>query len=330
MALDPRPVVEPITTNPAGFGTRINRDEQAYNLSVPGARAGDALRAVADVDFFSSFFFGYYPYRELSQLVHALPGPMMSQVERAEQLEPTTVLLWLGPNDTLWAMINADPAYVTPEEEFRSAYTEVIGRMAATGATLVVANIPDVTVLPFLTSVEEVAAIVGIPIEFLPASLGIGPGDYVTVLAFDFLSAGVLPLPPQVVLTAAEVQQIQAATATFNGIIAEQASLHGAPLVDLHGVLNLVRDYGIVVGGQRLSTRFLGVVFTLDAIHPTNTGHVVIANEFIKALNTNFSAGIPPLAVVRIKEEDPLVFEGVGQPAASFGVLSAGSIAPGH
>lgn len=63
VALDPRPIVEPITTNPAEFGTRINWQEQAYNLSVPGARVGDALRADADLAFFSSFVFGYYPYR---------------------------------------------------------------------------------------------------------------------------------------------------------------------------------------------------------------------------------------------------------------------------
>lgn len=255
---------------------------------------------------------------------------MMSQVDRAEQLEPTTVLLWLGSNDTLWAMINADPAFVTPEEEFRAAYEEVISRLAATGATMVVGNIPDVTTIPFLTSAEDESAILGIPIEFLPAALGIGPGDYVTPFAFEYMEAGVLPLPPQVVLTAAEVQQIQTATAVFNGIIAEQAALYGAPLVDVHAVLNMVRDYGIVIGGQRLTTRFLGGVFTLDGIHPTNTVHGVLANEFVKALNTNFNAGIPPVAVVGIKENDPLVFDGVGQPAAAFGVLDRASLAPGN
>ncbi|HKI97821.1 MAG TPA: hypothetical protein VKB51_05040 [bacterium] len=46
-------------------------------------------------------------------------------------------------------------------------------RFAATGATLVVANIPDVATLPYLTSAEMVQAISGVPM----AALGLQPGD---------------------------------------------------------------------------------------------------------------------------------------------------------
>ena len=65
---------------------------------------------------------------------------------------------------------------------------------------------------------------------------------------------------------------------------------------------------------RRLTTDFLGGIFTLDGIHPTNTGHAVIANEFIRALNQGFDAGIRPFSVgeiAHIMHADPLVLPGV-------------------
>lgn len=35
----------------------------------------------------------------------------------------------------------------------------------------------------------------------------------------------------------------------------------------------------------RLTTDFLGGFFSLDGIHPTYTGHALLANEFIHVLN---------------------------------------------
>ena len=77
-----------------------------------------------------------------------------------------------------------------------------------------------------------------------------------------------------------------------------------------------------MVGGQRLTADLFGGIFSLDGIHPTNTGFALIANEFIKALNTSFAAGIPPLPVRQIQKDDPLVFPGVGHPASALGVIS--------
>jgi hypothetical protein len=71
--------------------------------------------------------------------------------------------------------------------------------------------------------------------------------------------------------------------------------------------------------GQRLTTDFLGGLFSLDGIHPTNTGYGLFADEFIHALNTNFDAGIPPANVEKIAAADPLVLAGVGHPASALG-----------
>ena len=75
--------------------------------------------------------------------------------------------------------------------------------------------------------------------------------------------------------------------------------------------------YGYWVGpGRVITTDMLGGVFTLDGIHPTNTGHAVISNAFITALNWRYGAGIPWVSVRDAYESDPLVPENIFAMAA--------------
>jgi lysophospholipase L1-like esterase len=301
-----------IATAPGVSTGRENPFVQAMNLAVPGhtVRGALSMRPV-------------FPIGSLTDLVLGLPGLLSrvsrSQVEWAEALAPTTVLLWIGNNDALNAVLMADPAFLTPVPAFQSAYAQVIDRLAATRATLVVANIPDVTVVPFLTPAEVVAARIGIPLSVIGPVLGIGPGDFVIPDAFPLIQAILArlspgPLPGSVVLDAREVAIVRATVDAYNAFIAAKAQEKGAALVDIHALLNRIREHGLVVGGQRLTTAFLGGVFSLDGIHPTNTGSAVIANKFIGALNREFHADIEPVSVAAIKRADPLVLP-VGHPA---------------
>src|SRR5215472_16486861 len=187
-----------------------------------------------------------------------------------------------------------------------------MNQLRKTGATIVCANVPDVTIVPFLTSAKKVAAEVGLPLDVIGPILGIGPGDFVTPDAFPLIQAilsGQIsgPLPPNVILTSAEVQTIRAAVDSYNSTIAQQAVANGAALVDVHGLFNKLQTEGFVAGGKRLTTDFLGGIFSLDGVHPTNTGYAILANEFIKTMNTAFATGIPPVAVAQVAANDPLV-----------------------
>lgn len=313
--VDPGP--PPVIARLPGASTgRIDPLTQPFNLAVPGQGAQDTLSLRPD-----------FPIDSLTDLILGLPGLLggasRSQVEWAEALHPTTIIVWVGPNDTLGAALEADAAFVTPDATFNAAYTELVSRLSATGASLVLANIPDVTVIPYLTSAEDVAALIGVPLAVLGPVLGIGPGDFVTPNALPFIEAILTgaqsgPLPDDVVLTASEVATIRAATARFNAIIAAEAQAYGAALVDTYGFLNSLKEGRLVVQGQRLTTGFLGGIFSLDGFHPTNTGAAATANEFIRALNRHFAAGIPPVNVVQIAEQDPLVLPGVGHPASAL------------
>jgi len=158
--------------------------------------------------------------------------------------------------------------------------------------------------------------------------LGIGPGDFVTPAAFTLIEeiltgqiAG--PLPSSVILNAAQIGQIQTAVSSYNAIIAAEAKSHGAALVDIHQILNLIQARGVVANGQRLTTDFLGGIFSLDGVHPTNTGYAIVANAFIEMLDRTFAAHIPPLSVERVAQADPLIFPSTDRPASARGTLNA-------
>lgn len=318
----PPPIIAPV---PGVSPGRVDPFLQPFNLAVPGHRLQDALNLRPNL-----------PVNSLTDLVLGFPRtfilgqPPQSQIEQAETLMPTTVIVWLGNNDALGAALSGDPAFLTPVASFEASYIEVMNRLAATGATLVVANIPDVTVVPALATAEEVAERVGLPLSVIGPILGIGPGDFVTQAAFGLIPAILAnpatgPLPGQAVLTAAEAATIRARVDEFNAIIAEQAAAHGAVLVDIHSLVENFDERGYVSGGQRLTTDFLGGLFSLDGIHPTNTGYALIANEFIHALNTQAAAGIPPVNVRKVQRNDPLVLPGVGHPPSRRGTVPAKS-----
>jgi lysophospholipase L1-like esterase len=296
---------------------RNNPAAQVMGLAVPGANVQDALTTRPP-----------FTFDNLTDFVLGLPGVFggisRSQVEWAEHLAPTTIFIWLGNNDALGAAVAADASLLTPLANFQTAYAEVMSRLRATGATLVVANIPDVTVVPFLTPAETVAAQIGLPLFVIGPMLGIGPGDFVTPDAFPLIPAmlgnpALGPLPGNVVLDAGEVATIRSAVNAYNAFIAAQAQANGAALVDIHGLTSRFQEDGVIVGGQRLTTNFLGGLFSLDGVHPTNTGYALIGNEFIQALNTSFAAGIPPASVRQIEKDDPLVPPGAGRPASALG-----------
>ena len=133
-----------------------------------------------------------------------------------------------------------------------------MSRLAATGAKLVVANIPDVTAIPFFTPAPIAAELFGVPVQIFLLKLGLSPADLLTPDAFALIAPILLdlnpgPLPSNVVLDAAEIIAIRSATQAYNTTIANHSAAHGAPLVDLARLYESIKDGGTVVGGQRLT-----------------------------------------------------------------------------
>jgi hypothetical protein len=325
VSLGPPPVIQ---VAPGVSTGRIDPTLQPRNLAVSGATVQDALSARPDCTFGSKI---------MTDLVLGLPAPCLgfglpqSQIEMAEALHPTSILVWLGNEDALKAVLSGSNVALTPVAAFEAAYSEILVRLSATGAKIVAANVPDVTGIPYLTPAPVAANLFGVPLQVFLIKLGIGPADLLTPDSFGLIGPILLnqvsgPLPPGVVLDSSEILAIRSATQAYNSIIADQAAAHGAALVDAAALYSSIKLKGFVVGGQRLTADLFGGIFSLDGIHPTNTGYAIIANEFIKSLNTSFAAGIPPLSIQQVQKADPLVFPGVGHPASALGQISPATV----
>ncbi|HWP34817.1 MAG TPA: hypothetical protein VNM66_04395, partial [Thermodesulfobacteriota bacterium] len=95
----------------------------------------------------------------------------------------------------------------------------------------------------------------------------------------------------------------------------------GAALVDVHALVESAAGEGLAVGDRRLTVAFLGGLFSLDGIHPTDTGYAVVANLFIEAVNRRFGAGILALDAAAVAREDPLVPPRVA-PGVALGAIA--------
>lgn len=297
--LQPLQIVQlPGNGSPLNLGLQRPYD----NLSVPGFRVGDALRTVTG-----------------NPVIDLVLRGLGTQVQQALALQPTFALVWLGNNDVLAAATSGrviEGVTLTPVARFEAAYTAVVGALAGAGADLALANLPDVTSIPFVTTIppvvvnpatgQPVLGPGGQPIPLLGPSGPLGPGDRVLLPASAALAQGIgipaavggsgQPLPDSLVLSVGEVNAIQARVNAFNAIIAQTASATGSSLADINGLLRQLNAGGINIGGITFTADYItGGSFSLDGVHPAPLGYAVAANEFIRSINATYGADIPPV-----------------------------------
>jgi hypothetical protein len=312
---------------------RDNPNQQATNLAVPGMYVADVLNKRPNpnvqnaIDGLTNVILGFpSPFLD--------GGPSRSQVEWAAALNPTAIVVWIGSNDILLSAMTGDPSLLTPLPSFTKSYFTMMDALSKTGAKLIVANLPDITIAPYFTSVSQLSAMTGVPVGRAASMLGTGTRDYVrpggVPLAFQILEGeanGPLPamcpaaiqgLPvteTPCVFTAWQAMLAHANVDAFNLVIAGAAALHRATLVDTYSLVNQLSQHGYVANGYQLTTDFLGGLITLDGIHPTNTLHAIIANQFITTLNHTYRTKIPTVSVDQVAATDPLVIPAFLKPA---------------
>lgn len=267
------------------------------NLGLPGANTADL------VDLKVSNPTGNTANQSAALALRNFPGgPFQgkSAVDEANLLTPDLVTLWIGNNDVLGAALSGvalEGVTLTPLATFDTKYTQVITGVRATGRTLIVANVPDVTALPFTTTIPPIVVnpatrqpvlIGGQTVPLLgsrpqpaagcaTAPCPIPSGTLVTLGASSLLGQGIgiptalggtgtgLPdgsvgpsgLSPGVLLYPDEVLAIRTRTTEINRRIASIASANGAILVDVNSVFNDIKANGYGVGGITFSASFL-------------------------------------------------------------------------
>lgn len=310
VSLGPPPVITQESGTTSG---RDNPDAQPYDIAVPGHVLDDLINRTpvlipsSDEDI-------------VTDIVLALPlGGSRSQMNEAIHLKPTALFVWIGNNDALVADEAGTPAAMTPVSTFTQEYQQLISTLhTQSKSTLIVANIPDVTAIPYLTPAAEilgeVSAATGLPAAEVSALLGIQPGDLVNAAGLSQVQSDLAalqqgqaptPLTDAAFLDAAEIAQVQSTVDQYNAVIAQQASAAGAVLVDIHAYLQTLGQNGITINNYNATATFLGGLFGLDGIHPTNTGYALIANQYIAAINAAVKTNIAPVDVSTIASSDP-------------------------
>jgi lysophospholipase L1-like esterase len=309
-SLGPPPVVVPADGTTTG---RDNLTIQATDVAVPGHTLHDLIGTPPSLVPATG-------QEKLTYLVLGFPGiqqgVQFTQLQWAHQLNPTTLIVWIGNNDALVADISGSPATMTSVADFTTQYALMMKQlMTTTRANLIVANIPDVTTVAYLTPgalvLGEYSQITGIPAAQLSILTGIQPTDLVNPTGLAEVSAILQgtqkgPVDDAGALTAAEAATVQQTVIAYNQVIAQQVAAAGGTLVDIYSATNSLHAHPPIVNGYPMNFGFLGGFFSLDGIHPTNTGYAITANAFIQTMNAALGTKIPPVDVGAVAAKDPL------------------------
>ena len=325
-ALELRSLAPLVIAPRSGGGTPLNLNLQRpyNNLAVPGADVHDAVATVTDNG-------------GLHDLILRKLG---TQIQQAVFLKPTFTTIWIGNNDVLAAATSGrviEGVTITPVAQFEADFKTVVGAIASTGSKMAIANIPNVSAIPFVNTISrfiinpatnQPVLVNGQPVAIIGPNGPLGANDRVLLTASSELAKGFgipvqlggsgQPLGDAFILDANEINIINARVAAYNNIIQSVASSSGAALVDINSVFNELATTGINVGGITFTRNFLtGGVFSYDGVHPTAFGYAYVANVFIDAINDKFGGEIPPVNLL------PFMF-GTGTAASVTAGLEAG------
>lgn len=116
------------------------------------------------------------------------------------------------------------------------------------------------------------------------------------------------PLADRYILIPSEITAINTAIDAYNITIKAAATAKGYAFVDANKKMaELGAQSGISWDGVRYTAKFVtGGAFSLDGVHLTGRGYAIIANEFIKAINSTYKSTLPQV--------DPNKYSGVTFP----------------
>ncbi len=308
-------------------------DTSQRSRLIPGVAASNLAVSGADVSSILNDRANAIQESEIDSETDLVLFPRVgSQIEIAEAVRSPIIICWIGNNDVLSAITSfdhLDASQMTSIPEFSTHFRETVQRLGALGGVVIFANIPDVTKIGFLVDRQDL-------IRFLGSDFGLAEGDYTSIVVMFLIRLGLddgsLLKDPNFVLDASEVQLIRQRIEAFNQIIEDTVMDIGMPVVDVHTWFDKVTVDPPIFFGIPLLPRFLGGIYSLDGIHPSNISHALIANEFIKTVNAYFQISIPPISKTvldLIFLTDPFVDkDGDGRVTGRFGAGSLETLGP--
>jgi hypothetical protein len=319
------------------LGARLGAGVVPYDVAIPGQTVHEALYQIAPqsgcgVPPNAGLFGGlasivgaennmFYP------ILGNFP-PSTTQVAAAAGLHGAIDTLWLGSNDLLKYAAGLGALPPTDPAAMQTDIVAAIKALQASGAKVAVANLLDVLDSAFfigqpllpqvftarLTPVlgAGAAAVAGPQLAAqVDATYGLGSNGYLTVsgLIKVLTAAGKGQTLPQLgggdLVPDALALKVAALNGAYNAAIAAAVSQTGAVLVDVHTPFTAAHAAGgIAVAPKCCGFLFGQGLFSLDGLHPSNTGYAVIANIFIKTLDTALGTAIPAVDIGAVYATD--------------------------
>jgi lysophospholipase L1-like esterase len=315
------PVLYQDASDTAGRGAHIAAGGPYHNMGVPGIRAIDFL------------FPGYAMLNPYAGRFFASPGTTRP-LDEALRINATFFTIWLGSNDVLGYALSGGsgmvggtgPEDISPLSIFKVSYDSVVNAMTRRGAQGVLLNIPDITTIPYFTTVPRngltLSATQAVQLNAVYGQLGIqfseGANNFIiedpsvpgaglrqiqddelvllTIPQDSLKCAGwgsIKPIPGEYILSRQEIQSIRTATDAFNQIILDNARAHNLAFVDANSYIRTLAS-GIGFNGVTFNTTFVsGGAFSLDGVHLTPRGYAIVANEIIRSINGHYGATVP-------------------------------------
>ncbi len=246
-------------------------------------------------------------------------------------IKPTFFSLFMGNNDILaYALSGGTSDIITPLEGssgigFKESLKTIVDSLLNNGAKGVIANLPDLNCVPFFSafpynglvlSEQDVlllnekygadglhftkgknAFVICESIENPYKIRQIKKGESILldilfdVQKEDYLS-GMLPIPKKYILVNSEKLKIEDMIEAFNKFIKSLADQKKMAFVDVNTLLKKSRNDRIYNGLLYKFSYKNGGVFSLDGLHPNAYGQALLANEFIKAINSSYHTTI--------------------------------------
>ena len=199
----------------------------------------------------------------------------------------------------------------------------------ATGAKGALINLPDVTSIPFFTTVPanglylsrqgQVDSLTAYYASTLHIVFKLGynyfvvtdhtggvrqavPGELILLtVPQDSLTCygmgSLYAIPKKYVLTTDEIQMVRNATTAFNNHISAAAAVNNLALVDMNTYLGTISS-GIVYNGVKYNAQYVtGGAFSLDGVHLTPRGYALVANHIIEAVNAKYHSTVHTIDV---------------------------------
>lgn len=301
---------------------RTYPSEMPTNFSVPGLEVQEAMTATGSIDLIDGVPIDIGPFLSPSAANTTPLGAFQNALKGARSSGMRTwAFVWLGSNNALFDFTKVQKLtlqelnkHMMEPEKFSAFYRELLGEVTAVFPdVLFVAMIPDILKSGFLFTTadlsfylkKQVTEDLLDPRSLVPLTsaasmlMGLQAGTPADVLIHN--------LDASEVLDAEEQGMIRARIDAYNRAIRIAAEEAGAILIDADETINVLLQDGMTLkSGKRVFRSWnRGGLFSLDGMHPSNTGHALIANMFMNKINETLGLSIPEADIEKVYEADP-------------------------